>query len=63
MTVDRINPQGHYEPTNCRWATAEVQHYNQRRFIWKDVPPPLVEKVTEIEQRVDEWADPFAEVY
>src|SRR5437870_11716217 len=25
QTLDRINPQGHYEPTNCRWATTTVQ--------------------------------------
>jgi hypothetical protein len=35
-TLDRINPQGHYEPTNTRWSTADIQASNQRRFIWKD---------------------------
>ena len=30
MTLDRINPDGHYEPGNCRWATASVQRINQR---------------------------------
>lgn len=30
MTLDRIDPNGNYEPSNCRWATAKVQRANQR---------------------------------
>jgi hypothetical protein len=30
-TIDRINPDGHYEPSNCRWATKNVQSATQRR--------------------------------
>lgn len=30
MTLDRINPDGNYEPSNCRWATKNVQQRNQR---------------------------------
>lgn len=30
-TVDRINPFGDYEPSNCRWATKSEQSNNQRR--------------------------------
>lgn len=30
-TLDRINPNGNYEPSNCRWATNEEQSKNKRK--------------------------------
>lgn len=30
LTIDRINPNGNYEPSNCRWATKETQSRNTR---------------------------------
>lgn len=29
LTIDRINPNGNYEPSNCRWATNQEQQWNR----------------------------------
>lgn len=30
MTLDRINPNGNYEPSNCKWASWSEQRHNRR---------------------------------
>ena len=30
-TLDRINPNGNYEPSNCRWTNSGVQGINRRK--------------------------------
>ena len=35
-SLDRINVNGNYEPSNCRWATAKEQCANKRNNIYID---------------------------
>lgn len=37
LTIDRIDPNGNYNPDNCRWATNAEQQVNKRNTVFVEV--------------------------
>ncbi len=66
-TLDRINPKGNYEPSNCRWANKFTQAQNKVRkkkkkiktpCTWREIPPISPKYVIRFWSKVDKTNGP-----
>ena len=46
-TIDRIDVNGNYEPSNCRWVSMDVQRQNKRKGLRK---PGLYKPVVRVDE-------------
>ena len=48
LTIDRINPKGDYEPSNCQWITLEENAAKDKRIFRDDEKEQIYERRKEL---------------
>ena len=53
-TLDRVNPQDHYTPLNCKWGTPKEQGFHKTNIMWKDETPPPIPSIRDTNEQIDD---------